>query len=191
MGIACAERPAGDKAGGAAFASGRAPSAFVRQFRPGRVTLDILLPENCGLRPGNLLRAGDIPLCGSGKAGKPLEIRELVRWLGTALKPARVVARRCVPRVPGDLVINIESRLLSFGNTLISDLTGREFDLFSSLVANSPKIFSRREIISDIWKTAAVDNLVDTHIYNIRRKLPARLAARIRSVPGRGFRYLK
>jgi DNA-binding response OmpR family regulator len=34
-----------------------------------------------------------------------------------------------------------------------------------------------------------VENLVDTHLFNLRRKLPPELSVRLEAVPGKGFRY--
>jgi len=114
----------------------------------------------------------------------PLNIKRLSAWLEGILGP-----RGGGEILSGDLRIYAETRLVRFGERVISNLTAREFSLFSFLVASSPGISSRQDIISRAWKTAAVENLVDTHIYNLRRKLPPELAACIRSVPGSGFRY--
>jgi DNA-binding response OmpR family regulator len=62
--------------------------------------------------------------------------------------------------------------------------------LLHALVKNSPAILSREEIISHVWRTAAVVNLVDTHLHNLRRKLPPELAGKVQAVPGKGYRYL-
>ena len=71
----------------------------------------------------------------------------------------------------------------------MEDLTAREFDLLLALVRQTPRIISRKGILEEIWRTAAVENLVDTHIFNLRKKLPKELAEKIQSVPGKGFRY--
>ena len=163
--------------------AGRGPAAFLRRSRPGRVTLDLVLPAGAGTDIRGL--CGE-PAAGPAarNAGMPLNIKRLSAWLEGILGP-----RGGGEILSGDLRIYAETRLVRFGERVISNLTAREFSLFSFLVASSPGISSRQDIISRAWKTAAVENLVDTHIYNLRRKLPPELAACIRSVPGSGFRY--
>lgn len=90
-----------------------------------------------------------------------------------------------------NLKINMEAQIAYYGGTIIGDLTKREFGLLVALVKKSPKIISRKYILSSLWHTVAVPNLVDTHIYNIRKKVPRELADKIQSVPGKGFRYFK
>ncbi|OGR68141.1 MAG: hypothetical protein A2081_02275 [Elusimicrobia bacterium GWC2_61_19] len=118
-------------------------------------------------------------------AVRPLNREHLSALLADILK-----GKAPLSNAEGDLSICTESHMIRFGGEVIDNLTGREFALLVFLVNESPRIFSRAEIISRAWKTAAVENLVDTHIYNLRRKLPAALSARLQSVPGRGFRYL-
>jgi len=164
--------------------AGRGPAAFLRRCRPGRVTLDFVLQGGAGTD----IRA----LCGepgagpaARYAGMPLNIKRLSAWLNGVLGP-----RGGGQITSGDLRIYAKTRLIRFGERVISNLTAREFDLFSFLVASSPGISSRQDIISRAWKTVSVENLVDTHIFKLRRKLPPQLAARVRSVPGKGFRYV-
>lgn len=89
------------------------------------------------------------------------------------------------------LKINTEAQIVYCGGSIIGDLTKREFDLLVALVKKSPRILSRKYILSSVWHTVAVPNLVDTHIFNIRKKVPRELADKIQSVPGKGFRYFK
>lgn len=163
--------------------------AFLRRSRPGRVTLDFVLPESCGLDFGDLQAEQARSPRDCRARGKLIDIKKLSALFDALLAAAGrgVAARRTI--VSGDLRICGESCLVKFKGRVIDDLTGREMDLFSFLVASSPKIISRQGIISKVWKTAAVENLVDIHIFNLRRKLPPELAARIQAVPGRGFRY--
>ncbi|HBB66381.1 MAG TPA: hypothetical protein DCZ93_03580 [Elusimicrobia bacterium] len=162
---------------------------FLRRSRPGRVTLDFVLPESCGL---------DVRGLRTEQARGPRNCRSLgelvdIKKLSALFDALLAAAGRGMPGhrtiVSGDVRICGESCLVRFKGRVIDDLTRREMDLFSFLVASSPKIISRRGIISEVWKTAAVENLVDTHIFNLRRKLPPELAARLQAVPGKGFRY--
>lgn len=119
---------------------------------------------------------------------KPIELAELELWVKALLKRVALDSHTAQAADDSGLLIDADSQLVKFKNETIA-LTGREFRLLQILVQNKPRILSRRYILSSIWNTVAVDHLVDTHIYNLRKKLPPELAARIQSVPGKGFRF--
>ena len=159
-------------------AAARPLSASLRRSRPGLVVLELVLPEK------SFTGVGSFPACEGEPAARQLSREHLSALLADILR-----GKAPLGDTEEELSICAESRMISFGGKVIDNLTGREFALLAFLVSGSPRIFSRAEIISRAWKTVAVENLVDTHICNLRRKLPPGLAARIQSVPGRGFRY--
>lgn len=122
---------------------------------------------------------------------KPIVIEELAMWVKALFRRVEMDLHGGSMLTFGDMSICAESFVVSFRGNTVGNLTRREFDLFYFLVKSSPKVLSRDAIISEVWKTAAVPNLVDTHIFNMRRKLPRELAARVQSVPGKGFRYFQ
>lgn len=184
---------------------------FLRRHKPALVILDLFLPDGNGLEICSLMRNSSalsrtpiIALTGltgfedkkrgfdagvDQYLGKPLEVEELLLWVKALLRRVDWNKHGWVFPVFGDLQICVDSYLALYKNNVIPDLTRREFDLFYFLVKSTPRIISRQEILAEVWKTVAVHNLVDTHIYNLRQKLPPLLAARIQSVPGKGFRY--
>jgi DNA-binding response OmpR family regulator len=85
--------------------------------------------------------------------------------------------------------MDVKNQMVKYRNKVVKELTRREFELLYALVKNSPKIFSRKEILSEVWHTVAVENLVDTHLFNLRGKLPPELSEKIQVVPGKGFHY--
>lgn len=190
----------------------KAGKNFLSQRKPDLIILDMGLPDGSGLEICGLVRSSEalaktpiIALTGltefkdkklGFEAGvdqyleKPIIIEELSLWVKALLRRVELDTRGGTPLTFGDLQICSESYIVKFKGRIIGNLTRREFDLFYFLVKASPKLISRDAIISEVWKTAAVGNLVDTHIFNMRQKLPRQLAARIQSVPGIGFRYL-
>lgn len=120
---------------------------------------------------------------------KPIEPVELEMWVKALLKRVIIDTAPAAAAETGDLVINEETQLVKYKDVTVENLTDREFRLLQILVKNKPKVLSRKYILSKIWNTVAVDHLVDTHIYNLRKKLPEALAAQIQSVPGKGFRF--
>jgi len=185
---------------------------YLTKNKPDLIILDLRLPDGNGLEICELVRSSPelakipiIALTGltefsDKKRGfaagvdqyleKPLILEELPLWAHALLRRVEWDAEAGPMPAFGDLQICGESFVVKFQDKVIGNLTRREFDLFYFLVKNSPKIFSRADIIAKVWKTASVDNLVDTHIFNLRQKLPGELAARVQSISGKGFRYL-
>lgn len=186
--------------------------AIAESRRPCLIILDLKLPDGDGLELCVKLRASRklsmtpiIALTGEDKLPqkrkgfdcgldqyliKPIEVEELLMWVRALLR--RTGLGSGTPMTEStfeDVKINQDTHMVKFRGQTICDLTKRELELFTVLITSAPRVFTREEIISIAWKTAAVPNLVDTHIYNLRKKLPAGLAARLQSVPGRGFRY--
>ena len=184
---------------------------FLRQA-PDLVILDVNLPDGTGIEVCKAIRSHKtlsrtpvIMLTGAGKfedkdagfsAGadhylvKPIEARELLLWVNALLRRADPAADSQKTVEAGDLKIDVDSHVVLFKGQSITDLTAKELQLLYFLVRSRPKPLSRKYIISCLWRTVVVDNLVDVHISNLRKKLPVELSDRIQSVPGKGFRYL-
>lgn len=179
--------------------------------QPALVIVDVDLPDGSGLDLCRKIRAhkvlGATPvivLTGHSDARykmmgfsagadqyltKPIELAELQLWVNALLKRVELDKGTRPMLDTGDLLIDAGAHLIKYKNEEIGNLTGREFGLLQMLVREKPRILSRRYILSKIWNTVAVEHLVDTHIYNLRKKLPPELAVRIQSVPGKGFRF--
>lgn len=185
---------------------------FVRQS-PDLVILDVHFPDGTGLDVCHAIRAHKtlsrtpvIMLTGAAKleektagfeAGadhyllKPIDPKELLLWVRSLLKRAVPEELSGKSVDAGDVKVDVEAHVVLFKGERIADLTVREIELLFALVRNRPKPLSRKFILSKLWRTVAVDHLVDTHISNLRKKLPSELSDRIQSVPGKGFRYLE
>ena len=181
---------------------------------PHLVILDIDLPDGSGLELCRKIRAHK-PLNGTPviiltghteietKAdgfssgadqylSKPLTAGELVLWVNALLRRVSFDKGEVSDNITaGNLTIEKETQLVKFKGGTVNNLTIREFQLLYGLVKDRPKVFSRKFILSNFWNTVAVDHLVDTHVYNLRKKLPQELADKIQSVPGRGFRFFE
>ncbi|MBI3288162.1 MAG: response regulator transcription factor [Elusimicrobia bacterium] len=184
---------------------------FTRQA-PDLAILDVDLPDGSGLDVCKAIRAHKtlsrtpvIMLTGHGKlddksvgfaAGadqylvKPIDPKELLLWVGALLRRANPEVEGGKVIEAGDLKVDCDLHVVRFKGQEIADLTVKELQLLYFLVRNRPKPLSRKYIISCLWRTVVVDNLVDVHMSNLRKKLPAELSDRIQSVPSKGFRYL-
>jgi len=186
--------------------------AVFRREKPDLVVLDINLPDGSGLDVCKEIRSHEslsgtpvIMLTGNSRVAdkvlgfeagadqylvKPVHPLEFRQWVRALLRRLDLDKEEGDGIVVDDLSIDLKGHVLRFRNQLIPDLTARELQLLAFLVRKSPQALSRKHIISCLWRTVAVDHLVDTHLTNLRRKLPRELSDRIQNVPGRGFRYL-
>ncbi|APR75912.1 Phosphate regulon transcriptional regulatory protein PhoB (SphR) [Minicystis rosea] len=126
---------------------------------------------------------------------KPFEPRELLARLhvqlrlrradlgtGGAQRPARV------PRVAGPFAIDLSGRAASYrGVPLV--LTKLEFDLLSLFVREEGRVFSREELLNQVWGYDAypTTRTVDTHVFSLRQKSAAEHFATVRGV---GYRFV-
>jgi DNA-binding response OmpR family regulator len=94
-------------------------------------------------------------------------------WHGLALDPVRQRA-------------TIAGRLL--------DLTRKEYAILELLVRRSSEVVEREELARIVWHAGliGIDNLIDVHVGNLRRKLEhAGLPAVVATVRGKGFRLTR
>jgi DNA-binding response OmpR family regulator len=176
-----------------------------RRLRPHLVVLDLMLPGLDGLEvcrriqadrptPVLMLTARDSEtdmLVGLGVGAddymtKPFSVRELVARVHAILRRVE----RSNLDVPeslsvGDLVVDAASRRVRRGNEPVH-LTPIEFDLLYRFLAHPGVIFSREQLLRDIWgySDSSGARTVDSHVAALRRKLGPDL---IRTVHGIGY----
>jgi DNA-binding response OmpR family regulator len=67
------------------------------------------------------------------------------------------------------------------------DLTRREFDLLETLMSGAGRVFTREQLLDEVWGSRFVsEKTVDVHIVGLRHKLSG--AARISTLRGVGYR---
>ncbi len=112
---------------------------------------------------------------------KPFSVRELVARIQAVLRRPRKGARSSgtlagapaePARVFGQLSVDVEGREVTVDGEPV-ELTRTEFDVLAVLSARPSMVFSRRQILDEVWDTAWVgdEHIVDVHVAHLRRKL--------------------
>jgi DNA-binding response OmpR family regulator len=183
--------------------------------RPDLVLLDLMLPRVDGFEVFRGIRArGGSPVIMITARG---DVTDRIVGLETGaddyvskpFSPAEVVARvRAVLRRRGrsgadvdgpreilefrDLVIDPGARLVTLSGSPVS-LTPREFDLLHFLASNPRKVFSRYELLDEVWDVAFAGDpaTVTVHMRRLREKIEADPSgpARLVTVWGFGYRF--
>jgi DNA-binding response OmpR family regulator len=90
----------------------------------------------------------------------------------------------------GDLSLDPMAQRVSRGAQTIS-LTRKEYSILEVLMRKAGDVVSRSRLAEQVWKAdlVAIDNLIDVHVGNLRRKIdPPGVPTLIQTVRGRGFR---
>ena len=121
---------------------------------------------------------------------KPFSLRELRARIRAQLR--RGVAASPAKHKFGECELDPErAELLRAGERV--DITAQEFRLLQLFVRNAGRVLSRSQIIDAAWGPgiAITDRAVDTHIFNLRKKIEADAAAPrvLLSVRGLGYRF--
>ncbi|MCX7597258.1 MAG: response regulator transcription factor [Armatimonadetes bacterium] len=186
------------------------------EFSPDLVILDIMLPEGPdGFELCRQFRAkGDIPIIiVSAKTEeidtvvglelgaddyilKPFRPREFVARVRAMLRRAvfteRAEAQKKHLSYPG-LEIDLPTRTVVVHDEAVH-LTPKEFDLLFKLASNPRRVFTREELMEQVWgyRTPNGDlRTVDTHIKRLRKKLEEgrEVAWTLATVWGVGYRF--
>ncbi len=165
-----------------------------RSEQPDLILLDVMLPKMNGFDVCRLLREeGDnVPIIiltareeeedkvkgletgADDYITKPFSMRELIARVGANIRrtamsaPAAATAADSAMPVAGDLSINIDSHQVFRGGRAI-DLTQREYELLTFLASRPNKVFSRVDLMEQVWNYGYVGDDVRTVDVTVRR----------------------
>jgi DNA-binding response OmpR family regulator len=126
---------------------------------------------------------------------KPYSLRELVARVRARLRrrPSEGERRHAgaEPMVFGDLVIDLRAREVHIASEKI-DLTAREYELFAFLATHPRQVFSREELLENVWGTRFQDPATVTeHVRRVRAKIEQHPPTRklLTTLRGMGYRF--
>ena len=183
-----------------------------RAHYPDLVVLDLMLPQIDGLEVCRQLRAqGSVPIIMLTAKGE--ETDKLIGlslgaddYMTKPFSPKELVARVKAVLRRGPSLVGHEGETLRFQDLSISpktrqviargqevDLTAKEFDLLCFLAQHPLQVFSREQLLNDVWDYTYVGDAstVTVHIRRLREKVevdPAR-PRHILTVWGVGYKF--
>jgi len=186
---------------------GPAALAAVRTVRPVAVVLDIGLPTMDGTEVCRRLRAdGDwtpvlfltarddevdrllgLELGADDYVTKPFSPREVVARVRAVLRRvAGSPEQQQQPLVVGAVEVDRVRRRVTVSGREVS-LTSTEFDLLAMLLRRPGRVFSREELLSEVWgySAKAGTRTVDVHVAQVRAKLGE--GSPLRTIRGVGY----
>ncbi len=192
-------------------ADGEAALSRVGHARPDLIVLDVMLPGLDGLEVCRRVRAADdVPIILLTALGsetdrvvglelgaddyltKPFSPRELMLRVGSVLRRTGDNGRRDAGELrDGDVVLDAGGRTVSRGGRSVT-LTAREFDLLRFFMRNPDRVFTREQLLQDVWGWSFGDHsTVTVHIRRLREKVEPDPAnpVRIETVWGVGYRW--
>jgi len=178
-------------------ADGNAALAAVERQRPDLIILDLMLPGIGGLElTGRLRDAGGPPIIMLTARGdetdrvvglelgaddyvtKPFSPRELVARVRAVLRRSAQAAAPAAAAAPshivalGGLRLDTAARSVALDGRPIS-LTAREFDLLAFLMQNPGQVFTREQLLDNVWGYTFASDLstVTVHVRRLREKI--------------------
>jgi len=167
--------------------------AAVESMRPDLLVLDVMLPEIDGFDLlGRIRRTSDMPvilltarteepdrvlgleLGADDYVVKPFSPRELAARVRSVLRRAQPRTGESTLEFDG-MKIDSSTREVSVGGEVIAT-TPKEFDLLAFLAASPRQVFSRAQLLEQVWDSSADyqdPSTVTVHVRRLRQKLEA------------------
>ena len=189
--------------------------AKARSGKPDLILLDVMLPKRNGFDVCRALRAeGDnvpvliltareeeadkvlgLEIGADDYITKPFSMRELIARVGANIRrtamAAPVSAAATAMPVAGDLSINTDSHQVFRAGEAI-DLTTREYELLTFLASHPNKVYSRIDLMEQVWNYGYVGDdvrTVDVTVRRLREKIEADPANPVYILTRRGVGY--
>ncbi|MBR6526900.1 MAG: response regulator transcription factor [Lachnospiraceae bacterium] len=189
---------------------GEAALRLLDQHHIDLVVLDIMMPKMDGYEFTRTLRAGNssLPvlmvsakqLPADKKKGflvgtddymtKPVDEEEMLLRIKALLRRAQIVSERRI--VVGDVVLDYDAMTVSRGGE-IQELPQKEFLLLYKLLSYPGKIFTRIQLMDEIWGADSETGweTVTVHIGRLRKRFEGWTEFEIVAVRGLGYKAVK
>jgi DNA-binding response OmpR family regulator len=187
-------------------ADGQSALTAARTMHPAAIILDVGLPVIdgtevcrqlraegnwvpilfCTARDDEVDRVLGLELGADDYITKPFSPREVVARVKSVVRRASLVSADEAPLSLGDVSVDLVTRRVTVAGEQVA-LTATEFDLLAYLMRHPGRVYSREQLLSEVWGYAAVvgTRTVDVHVAQVRSKLGDH--SPIRTVRGVGY----
>ena len=196
-------------------ADARTALTAIGERRPDVVLLDIMMPETSGFDLMNEIRSrDDLPIIFLSARGgetdrvlglrmgaddyvvKPFSGAELVARIYALMRrrDGAAAAAQAPTRLQfGQLMINLDAREVAV-NGVVIDTTAKEFDLLALLAGSPRRVFTREQLLDQVWGSSTKwqdPSTVTEHIRRLRTKIESdpRDPKFLQTVRGVGYRF--
>jgi DNA-binding response OmpR family regulator len=173
---------------------GQAALNIVRAKEPDLVLLDVMLPARDGLDVlGDLRRTSNVPVILVSALGeeadrvlglklgaddyvvKPFSAAELSARIESVLRRAKLQATGGATNrlTLGELAIDLQTREVTLHGGKV-EMTAKEFDLLAFLAGSPRQVFSREQLLRQVWGSSSEwqsDATITEHVRRLRRKI--------------------
>ena len=185
---------------------GQSALAAARALHPAAIVLDVGLPVMdgtqvcrqlrsegnwvpllfCTARDDEVDRVLGLELGADDYITKPFSPREVVARIKSVVRRAALVSADDRPLEVGSVILDRVTRRVTVDRDPVL-LTATEFDLLAHLMEHPGRVYSREQLLSEVWGYAAVvgTRTVDVHVAQVRSKLGE--LSPIRTVRGVGY----
>ena len=182
-----------------------------RSANPDLILLDVMLPKMNGFDVCETLRkeGNNVPVIiltareeeGDKVRGleigaddyitKPFSMRELVARVGANIRRTTTLSPSAAPAPASGLSIDTEGHMVFRAGRPV-DLTQREYDLLTFLAANPNRVYSRVDLMEQVWNYGYVGDdvrTVDVTVRRLREKIEENPASPVHIRTRRGIGY--
>jgi len=121
---------------------------------------------------------------------KPIDVNEMILRVGALLRRAKIISERKI--TVGNTILDYDALTVTLNNEEIL-LPQKEFNLLYKLVSYPNKIFTRQQLMDEIWgmESESEERTVDVHINRLRDRFKSCSDFSIITVRGLGYKVVK
>lgn len=122
---------------------------------------------------------------------KPIDVNEMILRVGALLRRAKMASEHSL--VVGTCVLDYDAQSVKFGAGQAETIPQKEFMLLFKLLSYPNKIFTRRQLLDELWgmEKDVDERTVDVHIKRLRERYKGNPNFDIITVRGLGYKATK
>ena len=122
---------------------------------------------------------------------KPIDVNEMVLRVGALLRRAKMASEHSL--TVGTCVLDYDAQSVKFGAGQAETIPQKEFLLLFKLLSYPNKIFTRRQLLDELWgmEHEVDERTVDVHIKRLRERYNGNPNFDILTVRGLGYKAVK